>query len=211
MSNIYEKIMIGIRHKYFARKNKTPITLSPTSVSDGPQIHLGCGQINIQGWINIDARSMPHVHITTTDLFLPHFTENSIAEIYLSHVLEHFSFSESQDLLKTYFEKLRPGGCLRLAVPDFRVLAAIYKETNDLDKIRRALMGGQDYEFNFNKSVYDQELLKELMENNGFCNINQFNVIDDFGTDIGDWSTRKMHGMPVSLNLKGYKPISASG
>jgi hypothetical protein len=114
-----------------------PAPIYTNSVSNGLKVHLGAGPINIQGWLNIDARQAPHIHIVTEVLELNEFSNGSISEIYMCHVLEHFSLQEVDSLVAKFHEKLTKGGILRLSVPDFDKLVTVYQaEENDLSTIR---------------------------------------------------------------------------
>ena len=177
---------------------------------DGLKIHIGSGKINLQGWINIDARKFSHTHIKTNKLDLEEFKNDSIDCIYLCHVLEHFSFNEVNSLLKLFLTKLRKNGILMISVPDFKSLSEIYYRSNyDLSSIKNALMGGQDYEYNFHKAVFDKESLKSLLGELGFSSIEEWTTDKEFGRSIGDWSDhiQKVKGfkIPISLNLKGIR------
>jgi predicted SAM-dependent methyltransferase len=187
-----------------------PPPIYAKTLGTGIRVHLGAGPINLQGWVNIDARQAPHVHIVTEVLELSEFTDASIAEIYMCHVLEHFSFQEVEDLLQTFRRKLMVGGVLRLAVPDFDKLVTVYKsENNDLSMIKLALMGGQDYQFNFHKAVFNEKSLNESLGRAGYGDIQLWETEADFGADLGDWSNQNFitasGTYPISLNIKATK------
>jgi predicted SAM-dependent methyltransferase len=194
--------------RYFNLEASPAIYLSSTE--GGLKLHLGAGKINLQGWINVDARQYSHVHLHTSNFDLTEFSDNSISEIYMCHVLEHFSFSEAVDLINIFRLKLKRNGILRLSVPCFDNIIKIYHGNDSkLDSIKLALMGGQDYEYNFHKSIYNHDGLSELLLDNGFHFIESWNSIKDFGIDIGDWSSSKIetkYGLiDISLNLKAVK------
>lgn len=180
-------------------------------ISDtGLKIHLGAGPINIQGWINIDARDASHIHLQSSGFDLNEFADRAVSEIYMCHVFEHFSFEESRSVLKTLHKKLKVGGVLRLSVPDFDQLLAIYHASgNDLEPIKMALMGGQEYEYNFHKSIFNKALLSNLLKSSGFVAVQTWRTLDDFGIDLGDWSNKGFDtptgNIPVSLNIKAIK------
>jgi SAM-dependent methyltransferase len=54
------------------------------------------------------------------------FPDNSISAIYGAHILEHLYRAEAQNLLGECHRVLRPGGVLRLVVPDLHAMAASY-------------------------------------------------------------------------------------
>ena len=187
-----------------------PVAVKPGSVS-GLRLHLGAGPINLQGWVNIDAREATHIHLTANNFDLVEFADGTLAEIYMCHVLEHFSFEESEQLLRNFHRKLKPGGTLRISVPHFDHLIAIYKANSDnLEIVKRALMGGQDYEYNFHKSIYNKTLLSSLMLSCGYASPQEWTTAEEFGADLGDWSNKNFDtpagSFPVSLNVKAFVP-----
>jgi len=197
--------------KHFSNfKHREVLPLYPKYSSPGLKVHLGSGTINLQGWVNIDTRQAPHIHLQANNFDLSEFNDNSIREIYMCHVLEHFSFVEVEKLLSNLHRKLSPGGVLRLSVPDFDQLIRIYQSNNnDISSIRYALMGGQDYEYNFHKSVFNSSSLSDMLLSCGFKHLQAWNTREDFGENLGDWSNKSFKtfkgNIPVSLNIKGIK------
>lgn len=177
----------------------------------GLRVHLGAGPINLAGWLNIDAREASHIHLVANNFELSEFADGTLAEIYMCHVLEHFSFEEADQLLRNFRKKLKPGGLLRISVPNFDHLVKVYQANgNDLEIVRRALMGGQDYEYNFHKSIYNKAHLSSLLVACGYVNPREWTTLQDFGVDIGDWSSRNFDtpsgSFPISLNIKSVSP-----
>ncbi len=213
-SKILHKIRIKLksainRLHLVISNNKDKIIASHHTGVPGLKLHLGAGPINLEGWVNIDAREASHIHLIANNFDLTEFADESLSEIYLCHVLEHFSFKESELLLNNFRKKLKPGGVLRISVPDVDHLINAYKANNDdLELVKMAFMGGQDYEYNFHKSIYNNTLLSKLFIKCGFENPEKWSTIDDFGVDLGDWSNKNFDTpaglFPVSLNIKGY-------
>jgi predicted SAM-dependent methyltransferase len=199
-----KKIIKWLRIIYNHSDEDLPIYLD--SDSTGLKLHIGSGPLNLQGWVNVDARNFSHIHICSEGFDLDEFVEHSISEIYMCHVLEHFSFEETKSILMNFRNKLKKGGLLRLSVPDFGKLVEIYESNNnDVDLIKYALMGGQDYNFNFHKSVYNKSNLSKILNDCGYKEIKEWKTEEDFGKSIGDWSDglfkTKKGDFPVSLNL----------
>lgn len=169
-------------------------------VHSGLCLHVGCGDVNLLGWINIDARSLSHVHLVANDLTLAEFNDNSISAIYLCHVLEHFPFKTTKAVLDIFCRKLKSGGVLYLAVPDFCKIAEAYMSRKDIPSILPALMGGQDYEHNFHYAVFDRESLTKQLLASEFSVVGSFEPADLLGNALHDLSTH-----PLSLNLKAIK------
>jgi predicted SAM-dependent methyltransferase len=202
------EILSRLNNAFKNRNLPEPIFIK--NVNPGLKVHIGSGEINIQGWINIDARDFSHVHIVSDDMKLSEFSDNSIDEIYLCHILEHISFVDANNFVSLVTKKLKKGGILRIAVPSFDSIIKIYNNNNNnFDSIKYALMGGQDYEYNFHKSMYNFDFLSSILKANNFSNITEWNTHDDFGQSIGDWSDRLFKSnngeVLISLNIKGSK------
>jgi predicted SAM-dependent methyltransferase len=193
----------------FSNNYSEPLPIYIDNKKSGPKVHLGSGEINLQGWINIDARNFKHTHIIDQDFELKEFTDESISEIYLCHVLEHFSFKDSLRLLEKLNKKLSKGSIIRISVPDFSKLKMIYDQTSNLEQIKFALMGGQNYENDFHKSIYDFKILSELLNQANFKNPTTWNCTEDFGVELNDWSdgTYNVNNkkIKISLNVKAIK------
>lgn len=215
MVNIIKKIRHNLKQilnwqlHVFKFKDK-PLPVYSNYSPNGIKLHIGAGEINLQGWINIDARKYDHTHLLSNEIKLSEFNDGTVQEIYLCHVLEHFSFCETNQLIDLFFKKLKKGGILRLAVPSFDSLIEVYKKNNnDIEKVKYALMGGQDYEYNFHKSVYNFNEIKKILEKQKFVNIVKWETKSDFGNEIGDWSSGKFKTkdgyINISLNVKAVK------
>tara|TARA_B100000900_G_scaffold413306_1_gene437027 strand:+ start:1506 stop:2150 length:645 start_codon:yes stop_codon:yes gene_type:complete len=213
-----KKILIKIKQNlsyffkkifYFKKNYNEANVIYTNKNSEGLKIHLGAGEINIQGWINVDARNFKHTHLVDQNFELNEFKDGTISEIYLCHVLEHFSFEDSIKLLEKLHKKLTTGGLIRISVPDFAKLKFIYEETNNLEKVKFAIMGGQNYENDFHKSIYDFKILSELLKKLNFNHVENWESQKDFGVELDDWSNGVYNinnkKIKISLNVKALK------
>ena len=107
------------------------------------RLHLGCGDIRLEGFINIDVR-----HTSATDKVmdvsnLAEFDDSSVDLIYASHCLEHFSFRFTLDILCEWNRVLRKGGELILRVPDFDILVNTYlkRRSSEIPQLLRFCPG----------------------------------------------------------------------
>lgn len=173
-------------------------------------LHLGCGDINKPGFINIDAIPKPHVHYVRAidNLFL--FKNNTISLIYASHCLEHISYRELSTVLDEWYRVLKTEGILRLSVPDFDLLLEIYKESgNDINSIMQPLMGDQDYKFNYHYAAFTYSSLTTLLHETGFREVRRWQSGSSELTTFQDWSAGKIDvkgkKYPVSLNIEAVK------
>jgi predicted SAM-dependent methyltransferase len=190
-------------------RNK-PIPIYGKINNPGIKLHIGPGSINLQGWINIDAASGPHIHMISNGLQLDEFTDKSCSHIYACHILEHISHREISSVLKTLYRKLKPGGSLLISVPSFDAILKNYADNNrDINKILPILMGGQEDSLNYHKSIYNEASLRTALRESGFKKICEWDTIEKFGMDIGDYSSRQLFGKgseyKLSINLEGTR------
>lgn len=177
------------------------------------KLHLGCGKRFIPNFVHVDAVDYPHVdHVTTIDnlSFIP---ENSVDLIYNCHVLEHFKRRDVVRVLQEWNRVLKPGGILRISVPDFAKLCEVYLQYKELDRVIGALFGRQDYLYNIHYNVFDISSLKKDLESAGFTNVRQYDWRDTEHANIDDYSQAyiphmdKENGLLISLNVESTKSI----
>ena len=82
------------------------------------KVHIGCGKRNFgDDWHHIDGTS--YQHVKSNDIKNIPFKENTVDLIYASHVFEYFDREQASDVLQIWKKCLKPGGIIRLAVPNF--------------------------------------------------------------------------------------------
>ncbi|MHC1791859.1 glycosyltransferase [Solidesulfovibrio sp.] len=93
---------------------------------DNLRLNLGCGGTHHPDWVNIDfAPRQPGVLGYDLGREIP-FPDDTFATVYHSHLLEHLPKRAALPFLRECFRVLRPGGVLRLAVPDLEGIARAY-------------------------------------------------------------------------------------
>ena len=113
------------------------------------KLHLGCGNVLLPGWTNVDIDDIPGIDIKDDVTKLDKIKDNSCEIIYASHVLEHFGRNEFESILKLWNKKLKLKGILRLAVPDFEKAIRWYGKTGKIEDVLGQLSGGQKSEFDY--------------------------------------------------------------
>jgi predicted SAM-dependent methyltransferase len=94
-------------------------------------LNVGCGDCRHPAWINLDlVQAGPDVLKHDIREKLP-FPESSFDAVYHSHVLEHLDPEEGEDLIRECHRVLRPGGVLRVVVPDLEAIARHYLDAVD--------------------------------------------------------------------------------
>ena len=170
-------------------------------------IHLGCGDQNDSRFINIDVIPFTHVHFVHDVTRLPMFQNNVADLIYGSHVLEHVSYKYSLEAVQEWFRVLKPGGVLRISLPDFDKILKIYEaENHSIPMIEGPLMGGQNYPYNFHYGVFNKTFLSDLFKKAGFSEVREWDPKTAQYHTFDDWAGRLLYSKyPLSLNLEAIK------
>ena len=176
------------------------------------KLHLGCGKRHIPGFVHIDAVDYPHVdHVASIDN-LSFIQDNSVDLIYNCHVLEHFKRRDVERVLHEWFRVLKPGGVLRISVPDFAKLCEVYQRDGNINLVIGALFGRQDYLYNIHYNVFDFVSLSEVLQQSGFSEVKHYDWRHTEHADMDDFSQAyiphmdKENGILISLNVECRKP-----
>lgn len=196
------------------------------------KLNIGAGRSNWGSeWDHIDAAKIdprtrePLPQIVSSDMMLSAYADESVDVIYSSHTLEYFSRKDAESLLTCWLTKLKIGGIMYLAVPDFEAIANLYvnDQSTHLDNFIGPLYGvmGLNNEEISHKTVYDYQTLTSLLDRVGFKNIQRYNwqsealinspEQDDFSRaffpHIRDCSSldEYYNGTLISLNIKAIR------
>lgn len=184
------------------------------------KLYLGSGKRFIPGFIHIDLDDYPHLAYKHNIADLPMFSDKSVDLIYTSHSFEYFDRQEGEKVLKEWHRVLKPGGILRIAVPDFEAITHVYLKYNkDLEHkgILGPLFGRMDIKEKgknktiYHKTVYDFKSLKKMLQMAGFKNIRRYDWEKTIHKNYDDHSQAyiphldKKNGILISLNLEAKK------
>jgi len=184
----------------------------PLNADGKVRIHLGCGDIASPEFINVDARPAPHVHYVCDVTDLPMFPENYADLVYACHVLEHVQHRALKRTLWEWRRVLKPGGILRLSVPDFDKILYMYQSCGrDIQSILSPLMGGQEYLHNTHYSAFNYAYLSERLSEVGFHEIRAWDACCVENHDFEDWASRHIERdgtrFGISLNVEAVKVV----
>lgn len=170
------------------------------------KIHLGCGNLYLDEYINIDIdiNSKADINIDITNLSI--FKKNNIEEIYICHVLEHIKRNKIINFILELNRVLKINGTLRISVPDFKKIVYIYSNNNKLYNLNGLLNGGQKDEYDNHLSTYDFAILSEILNICGFDNIKEYDCNTFLNEDQDDYSKSYIphmdkNGVLMSLNI----------
>lgn len=159
----------------------------------GCRVNIGCGDRPTPGWINLELRSASNVHFWDCRRGLP-FSDNAVNTIYAEHAFEHFDLdAEGKRFLQEALRCLRPGGVLRVVVPDAGAYLRAYGETweplasmrqlearkqgwrdpwlGDIYSTQMQLINAVFRQHGEHKYAYDEETLVLILRQTGFARV----------------------------------------
>ena len=183
----------------------------------GLQLHLGCGTVRLDGWVNIDLATRARELATPPDLNLDvrrglPFPDASARLIYHEHLMEHLTLEEGIRCLRDWLRVLEPGGVLRIATPDLEFLVERYRgDWRDQPWLRqpeyavigtRAEMMNAAFRWWDHRYLYDGEELARRMRDAGFDPIRRCAYRESGVPDLAAMETRE----DSKLILEGVRP-----
>ena len=160
----------------------------------GPQLlNLGCGPHIFPGWVNADDYSIKR------RLREPRFRPNWSLDItrpwrcpadhwdgvFTEHVIEHLSYSEALRAFGECLRTLKPGGWLRVSVPDLGKYVEFYgggRPHSDFDRLPHPAVAISFLtQMHLHRSAWDADLLIRVLGELGFANVRQVGF--GLGTD----------------------------
>lgn len=127
------------------------------------KLNLGAGTSRYQDFISVDLHTDADVtHDLTTPLPYP---DNSVDQIYSSHVVEHFTRTEWEAVRKDWSRVIRPGGTIEIRTPDIAFVARnLYDAHHNRDTVEYELYltrmyGDQGHPGGFHKNGFTEDTL----------------------------------------------------
>ena len=183
------------------------------------KVHLGCGRRHIPGFVHVDLLEASHVDHVADVRNLDFLKTGSVDLVYACHILEHFGRKEVGAVLAEWARVLKPGGVLRLSVPDFAACAKLYYEQglrDGLTGLIGLISGGQRDEHDFHKIIFDEAFLGAALRAAGFDEVRRWDWRTTEHAQVDDYSQAyiphldKENGLLMSLNIEGVKARGVS-
>lgn len=143
-------------------------------------LHLGCGDTYLEGWVNMDVARPGRKLDLRWDLRrgLP-FAANTAGAVFSEHFFEHLDLQSALQLMIECRRVLAGGGIFRTGVPDLeRYINAYFGNDSIIDDMRpvrptKALALGEIFFFHGHRSKYDAETLALMLTEAGFSHVEQ--------------------------------------
>ena len=184
----------------------TPASGVPVDQRKEPlRLHIGGEEVKA-GWKILNAQSLPGVDFVGNCVDLSQFADNTVKEVYASHVYEHLGYNnELPQALREAHRVLEPGGVFRAGVPDLEALCRLFLEPrmdkDDKFHVMRMIYGGQVDDYDYHYVGFSFEIFADLLTEAGFKNIRR---VQDFGL-FKDTTGMKFGKVAISLNVVAVK------
>ena len=162
---------------------------APGSSDSLRKLHLGCGSVTPEGWVNSDVRPGPGVDLVA-DLVkgLP-VKDESFDAVVSIHALCELGVWDQVPVLKEIHRVLVPGGVLRLSLPDLDINIRQYQARNQKHfelYMWDTLAGNFITQVLWHSTVrcfYTKEFIEELLKKAGFSQVHHVS----FGSTSTRW------------------------
>ena len=168
------------------------------------KLHIG-GEEKKEGWKILNIQKKENVDFIGDITDLSQFEENSIDEIYASHVVEHVAQKKVKKTLSGIYRILKNNGKFYVSVPDMDILCQYFMDPKAPAQVKmdvmRIMFGGQIDDYDFHYFGWNLQFMYNFLTDAGFVNIKRVKSFSLFN-DTSDFSP---YGSPISLNVIAYK------
>jgi predicted SAM-dependent methyltransferase len=181
-------------------------TTRPTRpLNQGLQLHLN-GTEAREGWKIVAGEARPEVDYVCDPRTLADIADESVDAIYAGWYYQRLSFREElPQALAAAYRVLKPGGSLRIAVPDFELLCNLMVNPSIPRKERFSLMalmyGDQSAPDRVNRVGFTTEFIGAFLKQAGFKTARR---VPSFGL-FNDMSNAKRFSRAIALNVLATK------
>lgn len=168
------------------------------------KLHIG-GEVHKAGWKILNISQKPGVDFIGDISDLSIFENDSVSDVYASHVFEHVKAAKVLETLIEIKRILQTAGKFYISVPDLDVLCHTFINPIASPKLKfdvmRMMFGGQVDDHDFHYFGWNQLFMFDFLKQAGFSNAIR---VESFGL-FDDTSNFKPFGFPISLNIIATK------
>jgi len=153
------------------------------NIAENVLLNVGCGPNIFPHFINLDFDWTKKIDIVWDIRKKPYpLKDDSLEGIFTEHCLEHISFADCEKNLREFHRMLKPGGNLRIVVPDGELYVDIYERRKNGEEIYMPYEREEGYPTPMaringifrnhgHQFIYDFQTFKYLLEKTGFKEI----------------------------------------
>jgi predicted SAM-dependent methyltransferase len=164
------------------------------------RLHIGCGPVHLDGWINIDNQKYPGVDkVLDVTKKLPF---KDVEFIFAEHFIEHINYPDAVKLLSECRRALRPDGVLRLSTPNLDwVWVTHYKlDGSEAEKVGGAFYLNRAFRGWGHQFLYNEETLRATLADAGFSHFER--------VEYGESKYDALRGLERHEKSPDYGPLS---
>lgn len=125
------------------------------------RLNLGCNDLKLEGFTNIDIDARVNPDVVADSLNLP-YDDESVDEIYAGHLLEHTTVHENA--LKEWHRVLKKGGRITITVPDTQKALELHNIGKlSLAMLNQVVYGADDRDEQNHHQIFTEEILLQQM------------------------------------------------
>ena len=170
------------------------------------RLHLGCGNVRLPGWMNVDIVPTRATDLVADITRLDMFPDRSVEEIRMNAVYEHLFRHERLSAVREWHRVLTPGGRLHIDwLPDFDVIAKAYLDQSpgiagpqfDLDHVYRYTHGDPvpwNAPEQLHKDIFNRASVERELRESGF----EIDLIEN--------ACYRDEGLALNLNVTAHRP-----
>ncbi len=168
------------------------------------RLHIGGEEIK-EGWKILNIQKKPGVDFIGDITDLSQFEDESIEEVYASHVLEHVSIINKQKTFNGVHRILKKEGRFYISVPNLESIAQVFLQLPDGRSkydLMTLIYGGQTDDYDFHYCGFWPNFLFSLLINAKFKKYKRekfFNIFKDTSMNTFDGN------IPISLNVIAFR------
>ena len=133
------------------------------------KLHIGCGTIHLDGYVNIDIQKSNATDVVEDALTLTsRYKPSTIDEIYSCHMLEHLTKKEGIAFIIICNKLLKPRGLLRLELPMVDLIIDKFDLGIQDEEWINNFYGQQRHPGDFHKYGYTTKTIRIFLEKYGF-------------------------------------------
>lgn len=140
-------------------------------------LELGAGYRPTPGYVHNDIYPQDDIEIVCRAEDIGDYVDTPIDILRATHLLEHFSYRETANVLKRWYDAMAPEGEIYLEVPNFswQTKAHAFGEISDEEAVNY-IFGEQDYEGNFHFNGFTIGSLTKYLTDAGFNNLSVYSI-----------------------------------
>lgn len=184
---------------------------APPAPAGVRRLNWGCGEHPEPGWLNSDIKNVPGIDIVADVRTGLPLETGSIAYITSIHALPELPYPDLIPALRELHRVLKPGGALRLALPDLERGIAAYQSGDAEyfhvpDEDARSIGAKfvtQMVWYGYSRTLFVPDFVQELLERAGFARVERC----AYRQTAGPWpEIVELDNRPrESLFMEGYK------